>query len=216
LEVNRLIRIRIALAFLSFALIPSASWSWPRLSPIAALVQANAPAAAQLEGLAGEYTDASDPGTPLSFYVQDGYKRTGEPVHHVFHDYQRAEVMIPMRDGVKLHVVILKPADIAGPLPFLIQRTPYGATEPTAPRSLPSIRSWRATATSMSAEDIRGRYKSEGEFVMMRPLADHRGPKAIDESTDTYDTVAWLLTNVPGNNGRAGVSSAPAIPAFWP
>ena len=54
------------------------------------------------------------------------------------------------------------------------------------------------------AEDIRGRYKSEGEFVMSRPLADHHDPKAIDESTDTYDTVAWLLENVPGNNGRAG------------
>ncbi len=54
------------------------------------------------------------------------------------------------------------------------------------------------------AEDIRGRYKSEGEFIMSRPLADHHNPKAIDESTDAYDTVAWLLTNVPGNNGRAG------------
>ena len=52
--------------------------------------------------------------------------------------------------------------------------------------------------------DIRGRYKSEGEFVMMRPLADHKDPKAMDESTDAYDTVAWLLKNVPGNNGRAG------------
>ena len=54
------------------------------------------------------------------------YRRTGEPVHHVFHDYQRTEVMIPMRDGVKLHAVILKPADIAAPLPILMQRTPYG------------------------------------------------------------------------------------------
>ena len=54
------------------------------------------------------------------------FDRTGDPVHHVFHDYQRTEVMIPMRDGVKLHAVILKPADIATPLPFLMQRTPYG------------------------------------------------------------------------------------------
>ncbi|MGA2729334.1 MAG: hypothetical protein ABSE96_16120, partial [Terracidiphilus sp.] len=52
------------------------------------------------------------------------YQRTGEPVHHVFHDYQRTEVMIPMRDGIKLHTVILKPADIVGPLPILMQRTP--------------------------------------------------------------------------------------------
>ena len=54
-------------------------------------------------------------------------------------------------------------------------------------------------------EDIRGRYKSEGKFVMMRPLADHHDPNAIDESTDAYDTVAWLIKNVPGNNGRVGV-----------
>jgi uncharacterized protein len=54
-------------------------------------------------------------------------------------------------------------------------------------------------------EDIRGRYRSQGKFVMMRPLADHSDPRAIDESTDTYDTVAWLLKNVPGNNGRVGV-----------
>jgi putative CocE/NonD family hydrolase len=62
-------------------------------------------------------------------------------------------------------------------------------------------------------EDIRGRYKSEGEFVMMRPLADHHDPKAVDESTDTYDTVAWLLQNVPGNNGRAGVMGT-SYPGF--
>ncbi len=54
-------------------------------------------------------------------------------------------------------------------------------------------------------EDIRGRYKSQGQFVMMRPLADHHDPKATDESTDAYDTVAWLIKNVPGNNGRVGV-----------
>jgi putative CocE/NonD family hydrolase len=140
------------------------------------------------------------------------YKRTGDPVRHLFHDYQRSEVMIPMRDGVKLHVVYLKPADISEPLPFLIQRTPYGCDDTN-----------RATFSGGRPElaregyiyvcgDIRGRFKSEGEFVMSRPLASHSAdqrssslaPKAIDESTDTYDTVAWLLANVQGNNGRAG------------
>ena len=66
----------------------------------------------------GSLTFSAEPGTT--------YQRTGPPVHHVFHDYQRAEVMIPMRDGIKLHAVILKPADIATPLPLLIERTPYG------------------------------------------------------------------------------------------
>jgi putative CocE/NonD family hydrolase len=110
-----------------------------------------------------------------------------------------------MRDGVKLHAVILKPADMAIPLPFLIQRTPYGVNDTTR-ASFSAQRPELASAGYIYvAEDIRGRYKSEGEFVMMRPLADHHDPKAIDESTDAYDTVAWLLKNVPGNNGRAGV-----------
>ena len=164
--------------------------------------------------------DASDRGATLVFSdtPNDPYRRTGPPVRHLFHDYQRAEAMIPMRDGVKLHVVYLKPADIAAPLPFLIQRTPYGCDGTNRA-------SFFGTRPEMAREgyiyvcgDIRGRYQSEGEFVMSRPMADHhpgsprtgpgpwggRDPKAIDESTDTYDTVAWLLKYVAGNNGRAG------------
>ena len=130
--------------------------------------------------------------------------RTGDPVHHIFHDYQRTEVMIPMRDGVKLHAVILKPSDITAPLPFLIQRTPYGV-DGTNRASFFGGRPELARAGYIYVcQDIRGRFKSEGEFIMMRPLADHHDKKAIDESTDTYDTVDWLLKNVSGNNGRAG------------
>ena len=132
------------------------------------------------------------------------YRRSGAPVHHPFHEYQRSEIMIPMRDGVKLHAVILKPADIAAPLPFLIQRTPYGV-DGTNQASFDYSRPELARDGYIFVnEDIRGRYKSKGKFVMSRPLADHRDPKAIDESTDAYDTVAWLLQNVPENNGRAG------------
>jgi putative CocE/NonD family hydrolase len=132
------------------------------------------------------------------------YQRTGEPVHHLFHDYQRTEEMIPMRDGVKLHTIILKPADISEALPFLIERTPYGV-DGTTRASFSGGRPELARAGYIYVEqDIRGRFKSEGQFVMSRPLADHHDAKAIDESTDTYDTVAWLLKNVTGNNGRAG------------
>ena len=126
------------------------------------------------------------------------------PVHHLFHDYQRTEAMIPMRDGVKLHAVILKPADIAAPLPFLIQRTPYGVDGTNRASFFWSRPELARDGYIYVDEDIRGRYKSEGEFIMSRPLADHHDPKAVDESTDTYDTVDWLLKNVPGNNGRAG------------
>ncbi len=133
------------------------------------------------------------------------YKRTGEPVHHVFHDYQRSDLIIPMRDGVKLHAVSLKPKDIAAPLPILMQRTPYGCDGTTRASFSASRPELARDGYIYVCEDIRGRFKSEGQFVMMRPLADHKDPKAIDESTDTYDTVAWLLKNVPGNNGRVGV-----------
>ncbi len=132
------------------------------------------------------------------------YRRTGEALHHVFHDYQRTEAMIPMRDGVKLHTVILKPADITAPLPFLIQRTPYGVDGNDRASFFAGRPELARAGYIYVAQDIRGRFKSEGTFVMSRPLADHRDTKAVDESTDTYDTVAWLLKNVPGNNGRAG------------
>ena len=132
------------------------------------------------------------------------YRYSGAAVEHAFHDYKRTEAMIPMRDGVKLHTVILKPADISVPLPFLVVRTPYGVDNTN--RGL--FYAWDAELARdgyiLVAQDIRGRFKSEGEFVMSRPLTNHRNLKATDESTDAYDTVAWLLANVPGNNGRAG------------
>ena len=132
-------------------------------------------------------------------------RRTGIAVHHVFHHYERREEMIPARDGVKLHVVILTPTDISGQLPILMQRTPYGvdgSNEASFFRGRPELAS---AGYIYVGADIRGRFKSEGEFVMCRPLADHSDPKAVDESTDTYDTVEWLLKHIPNNNGRVGV-----------
>jgi putative CocE/NonD family hydrolase len=131
--------------------------------------------------------------------------RTGDAVRHAFPAYERQESMIPMRDGVKLHAVILKPVAAPGPLPFLMERTPYGVADTTM-ASFYSRRPELARALYIYvAEDIRGRFQSEGQFVMNHPLEDHGNPKATDESTDTYDTVAWLLKNVSGNNGRVGV-----------
>ncbi|MGH9605438.1 MAG: CocE/NonD family hydrolase [Terracidiphilus sp.] len=133
------------------------------------------------------------------------YQRTGPPVHHVFHDYRRSEVMIPMRDGVELHAVVLKPADISAPLPILLDRTPYGSDGTTRTSFFGQRPELARSGYIYVVEDIRGRFKSEGQFVMMRPLADHADPRAIDESTDAYDTAAWLVKNIPGNNGRVGV-----------
>ena len=141
------------------------------------------------------------------------YVRTGLPVRGVFHDYQRSEAMIPMRDGVKLHAVILKPADIAAPLPILMERTPYGVDGTDRASFFAQRPEFARDGYIYVAEDIRGRYKSEGKFVMMRPLADHHDAHATDESTDAYDTVAWLIKNVSGNNGRVGVVGA-SYPGF--
>ena len=150
--------------------------------------------------------DAAEHGTAVVASSEPDaiFKRTGDPVHHLFHDYQRTEVMIPMRDGIKLHTVILKPADIPAPLPFLIQRTPYGVDGTSKASFFDGRPELARDGYIYVAQDIRGRFKSEGQFVMSRPEADHHNPRAIDESTDAYDTVDWLVKNVAGNNGRAG------------
>ena len=151
--------------------------------------------------------DASGQGTGVSFSNDPStfYVRTGPPLHHVFHDYVRTEAMIPMRDGIKLHAVVLTPSDISYPLPILIQRTPYGVDDTSRSWFFANRPELARAGYIYVGEDIRGRFGSEGKFVMMRPLADHSDPKNTDESTDAYDTVAWLVDNVPHNNGRVGV-----------
>ncbi len=132
-------------------------------------------------------------------------KTNDQPTHFDKPEYVRQEVSIPMRDGVKLHAVVLRPKDYAAPLPFLMERTPYGV-DGNSPESINSRDPELAASRYIFVfEDIRGRYKSEGTFIMSRAMVDHRDPKLVDESTDTYDTVAWLLANIPNNNGRVGV-----------
>ena len=112
---------------------------------------------------------------------------------------------IPMRDGVTLHLEIFLPANATEALPFLLQRTPYGVGA-TRGRLTGSYRELAQDGYIFVFQDIRGRYKSGGTFVMQRPPRLFDGPKdAIDESTDTYDTIEWLLRNVPRNNGRVGM-----------
>jgi putative CocE/NonD family hydrolase len=120
-------------------------------------------------------------------------------------DFSVARAMIPMRDGVKLFTIVFTPKNASSPLPFLLMRTPYGA--PDSPRPLLSepYQELVEEGYIFVFQDIRGRYRSEGRFVMQRPPRERSDPAAIDESTDAYDTVDWLLRNVPGNNGRAGL-----------
>lgn len=119
--------------------------------------------------------------------------------------FKKTEVMIPMRDGVKLFTVILSPENQTQNLPMLMTRTPYG------------VKGWSSAGLNGSRpelvkdgyifvfQDIRGRTDSEGVFEMLRPPRDKRDPKSTDESTDTYDTIEYLLKNVPMNNGRVGI-----------
>jgi len=137
--------------------------------------------------------------------VQYVKPRIGEPVHHAFPSYERQEATIPMRDGIKLHAVILKPAIGPGPFPFLLNRTPYGVDGLTMAGFYNQRPELARAQYIYVAEDIRGRYKSEGTFELSRMVVDHTDPKVTDESTDAYDTVAWLVKNIPGNNGRVGV-----------
>lgn len=136
------------------------------------------------------------------------FSTAGTRLNH-FRQYTRQEAMLPMRDGVRLHAVILRPADLhdvptAG-LPFLIARTPYGVDEfdsETVNQDKPDL---AASGYIFVYQDIRGRYKSEGKFVMNRPIVPHNSNRDVDETTDTHDTIDWLLKNVPDNNGRVGV-----------
>jgi putative CocE/NonD family hydrolase len=119
--------------------------------------------------------------------------------------YNRQEVMIIMRDGVKLHTVIFTPKEKTGKLPFLMLRTPYGVNGYPSPEKDGYIKDMADEGYIFVFQDIRGRYLSEGKYAMMRFSRDKKDPKAIDESSDTYDTIDWLLKNVPDNNGRAGM-----------
>jgi len=137
-----------------------------------------------------------------------------EPTNDGF-DYVRRDVMIPMRDGVKLHTVILVPKG-ARRAPILLTRTPYDATELTSRTHSshlgPSLWGYD-NATEVIVEggyirvvqDVRGKYGSEGDYVMNRPLHGPQNPTPVDHATDTYDTIDWLVKNVPESNGKVGI-----------
>ena len=126
--------------------------------------------------------------------------------------YSKKTYMIPMRDGIKLFTLVLSPTGNTSPLPFLIQRTPYGADLPIKEDSailtqkLPSyFRSMAQEGYIFVFQDIRGKFKSEGSFEMNRPVYHLLDKSKTDESTDAYDAVDWLIKNTGNNNGKAGI-----------
>jgi uncharacterized protein len=114
------------------------------------------------------------------------------------------DVMVAARDGVKLHTKIFVPKGTRESLPFIFLRTPYGIEDSGGRFSRP-LKELADEGYIFAFQDIRGRYKSEGTFVMQRPARERGDAKAIDEGTDTYDTIEWLLKNIQPNNGRVGM-----------
>jgi putative CocE/NonD family hydrolase len=130
----------------------------------------------------------------------------------IAHAFEFRAVMVPMRDGVKLNTHIFAPKGQTQPLPMILERTPYQAQSGQG-WAQGRFKELAADSYIFVFQDIRGRFKSEGQFVMQRaPISaapENRGkndPKIVDEVTDAYDTVEWLIKNVPNNNGRVGIT----------
>src|ERR1700736_1420844 len=120
--------------------------------------------------------------------------------------FEKKEIMISARDGIKPHTEIYTPKG-PGSFPIIFERTPYGISAPDKgySRSLSRYADMIPEGYIFVFQDIRGRYGSEGQFVMNRPIHDPSDVKGVDESTDAYDTIDWLVKNVPRNNGRVGM-----------
>jgi putative CocE/NonD family hydrolase len=120
--------------------------------------------------------------------------------------FTRTDTMVPMRDGVRLNTRIYSPTRTGEQFPFLLLRTPYGIGDSSPTQIAAALSELAAEGFIIVQQDIRGRFKSEGQFVMLRQPRDPRDKNAIDESSDTYDTIEWLLKNGANHNGRAGIA----------
>ena len=134
-------------------------------------------------------------------------------------NYTKFEYRIPMRDGARLFTAVYVPKDAspANTYPIMFDRTPYAVSPygadnyrtPIGPSEL-----FTRSKYIFAYQDVRGRFMSEGQFVDVRPYRPNKGPKDIDESTDVYDTVDWLVKNIPNNNGRVGIWGI-SYPGFY-
>jgi putative CocE/NonD family hydrolase len=157
---------------------------------------------------------------PILFAQEPASKKSpeAERAEYFRASYTKYEYLIPMRDGVRLFTSIYAPKDTSQKYPILLMRTPYTVS----PYGEDNYRGLAANNEKFAKEgfifasqDVRGTSKSEGEFVNMRPyLPVKHGPKDIDETTDTYDTIDWLIKNVPDNNGNVGIWGI-SYPGFY-
>lgn len=146
---------------------------------------------------------------------------SGGGLQDLSRSYEKQEVMIPMRDGVRLFTSVLVPrgASADAPAPILLRRTPYSCRPygPEAyPESVPNqMGRYLREGYIVVCQDVRGRYMSEGDYVNVRPyLPEKDGPEDVDETTDTWDTVEWLVSNLDADNGKVGISGI-SYPGFY-
>ncbi len=119
--------------------------------------------------------------------------------------FDRTESMVTMRDGKKLYTTVHAPKNAKGPIPIILLRTPYGIDNRAEKLFQNYFKEMIDDGYAFALQDIRGRFKSEGTFVMTRPARDPKNLIAVDEASDTSDTIDWLLKEVKGNNGRVGM-----------
>ena len=155
-------------------------------------------------------------GLVFSAAAQD--KPSAPEEDHVKAHYTKYEYRIPMRDGVHLFTAVYVPKDVSQSYPFMMDRTPYSVApygEDQYPKHLGPSDEFEKDGYIFVYQDVRGRYMSEGTFVEMRPHIDVKtSPKDVDDSSDTYDTIDYLLKHVPNNNGRVGIWGI-SYPGFY-
>src|SRR5579884_318557 len=145
----------------------------------------------------------------LPLLAQTPEERTRKQLEYTRAHFTKYEYRIPMRDGVKLFTAVYVPKDNSQSWPILMQRTPYSVGPYGIDNYRPIVGPSEAAEKEgfiFAYQDVRGRYMSEGTFVDVPPHKSRfSGPTDTDDSTDTYDTIDWLIRNVPGNNGKAGI-----------
>ncbi|MBC7510146.1 MAG: CocE/NonD family hydrolase, partial [Ferruginibacter sp.] len=139
-------------------------------------------------------------------------------LNYVKEHYTKIDTTILMRDGIKLYTIIYVPKDISKDMPFLVERTPYSAA-PYGVDNYPNIigpnKSLMKEQYIFVVQDVRGRYMSEGINLEVTPYIAHKkSKKDVDESSDTYDTIDWLIKNIKQNNGRVGIAGI-SYPGFY-
>lgn len=165
---------------------------------------------------------ALDPGAGMYAKFASAQSQAGEREAFFGTHFSKQEYRIPMRDGATLYTAVYTPKSSEykdpGPYPFLMTRTPYSCAPYGPDKVMPEVTGNQKLLQSgylLVCQDVRGRWNSEGKWVEMTPSQDKRGDgKGIDESTDTYDTVDWLLKHVPLNNGKVGLLGT-SYPGFY-